>query len=75
MHGGDIWGLNGGWKESYRIYRKFERKILDFPAFAINNVDKLELKRGSRTGSGLCMIVQCWLGLLYMDTQGMVRNC
>jgi hypothetical protein len=58
MYGINIWGLDGGWKETNKIRSRF--CTIGVPRFAANNVAELELGMNSRRGEVLSMTGSTW---------------
>jgi hypothetical protein len=48
MHGGEMWGLEEGWKQTDTIHGTFCEKVLRMPRCAGNMMGELELGRESR---------------------------
>jgi hypothetical protein len=67
MIGIEMWGLQGGWKEIYKIHR-FCKIMLGMPRSAADNMTELELRRDSRRGKVLSTIAKYWPRLLGMDS-------
>jgi hypothetical protein len=48
MHGGEMWGIEEGWKETGTVRGRFSEKVLRMPRCAANKVAELELGRDTR---------------------------
>lgn len=70
--GAEMCGLEGGWKEIYKICGRCFKKELRVPRHAANKVAELEFGRDSRRGNMLCRMMMYWLVLLHMVLLWMV---
>jgi hypothetical protein len=75
MYGIDMWGLDGGWEESDKIYSRVCKIILGIPRFAEKNMAELELGRNSRRGKVLSTIAKYWFLFLRMGSLEIERAC